>query len=193
MDWLVFDYAGVISHPPPDEAGAELAAALDTTTASLWPAYWADRAAYDTAAIDATTYWHGVSGRPLDAELVTRLVALDTRMWLHLNTDTLTVLEDLARQDIPLALLSNAPLEIARTIDGEPWADLFRHRFFSADLGLAKPDLRIYDLVCRRLDTRPGNVVFVDDRPENVDAAREFGIDALLFTTAARLREQARQ
>jgi putative hydrolase of the HAD superfamily len=183
----MFDYAGVLSHPPPDAAGAELAAAVGSTPGPFWPAYWADRAAYDTAKVDATTYWNEVSGRALPQDLIDRLITLDTRMWLYLNADTMALIEDLARRDVPLALLSNAPLELARAIDEQPWAKLFRHRFFSADLGRAKPDPRVYTDVCARLGAVPAEVVFVDDRQENVDAALALGIDARLFTAAAAL------
>lgn len=187
MSWIIFDYAGVISFPPPEAAGLELAGAAEVDPARFWDVYWADRSRYDAAEIDATTYWQGVSGRPLSKAHLDQLTTLDNRMWLHLNDDTMAVVEGLARRDVPLALLSNAPLELARAVDGQPWAKLFRHRFFSADLGRAKPDPRVYTEVCRRLDARPEDVVFVDDRQENIDAALALGINAKLFTDAATL------
>jgi putative hydrolase of the HAD superfamily len=51
---------------------------------------------------------------------------------------------------------------------------------YSYEVGLAKPDPRVYRLLCDRLSVRPGEVVFVDDRPENVKGASELGIHAVL-------------
>ena len=56
---------------------------------------------------------------------------------------------------------------------------------YSYEVGLAKPDPRIYRLLCDRLAVSPGEVIFLDDRPENVKGARELGIHALLHENAA--------
>lgn len=56
---------------------------------------------------------------------------------------------------------------------------------YSCEVGLAKPDPRIYQLLCDRLAVSPGEVVFLDDRPENVNAARELGIHALLHESTS--------
>ena len=58
--------------------------------------------------------------------------------------------------------------------------------------GVAKPDPRIYDLLARRAGLPPAALVFVDDRADNVAAAPEAGMDALLFTDAATLRVDLR-
>lgn len=84
------------------------------------------------------------------------------------------------------AILSDA-------IDGSrPW-DQARYGFaqlvdvviYSYEVGLAKPDPRVYQLLCDRLAVSPGEVVFLDDRPENVTGAGELGIHALLHESAA--------
>jgi HAD superfamily hydrolase (TIGR01509 family) len=56
---------------------------------------------------------------------------------------------------------------------------------YSYEVGLAKPDPRVYQLLCDRLSVSPGEVVFLADRPENVDGACEVGIHALLHQSAA--------
>ncbi|WP_344864398.1 HAD family phosphatase [Planomonospora alba] len=189
--WVVFDYAGVISLPPPEQAGALLPRTLDVAPERFWPEYWAGRRDYDTGDADASRFWSGVCARldrAFDPDLLEVLVALDLRAWTHLNHDTVAVLEELAGAGVPLALLSNAPVELARLIDGHPWARLFRSRFFSADLRLAKPDPRMFRQVCERLGADPGDLLFVDDREENVRAAEALGIESVLFTDAPRLR-----
>ena len=56
---------------------------------------------------------------------------------------------------------------------------------YSYEVGLAKPDPRVYRLLCDRLAVSPGEVVFLDDRTENAKAACEFGIHALLHENTA--------
>jgi epoxide hydrolase-like predicted phosphatase len=56
---------------------------------------------------------------------------------------------------------------------------------YSDEVGLAKPDPRVYRLLCDRLAVSPAELVFLDDVPENVDAACDLGIQALLHEDTA--------
>jgi epoxide hydrolase-like predicted phosphatase len=51
---------------------------------------------------------------------------------------------------------------------------------YSHEVGLAKPDSRIYDLTCRRMGVQPEEVAFLDDLAENVEAACAVGWHAIL-------------
>ena len=61
------------------------------------------------------------------------------------------------------------------------YGDLVDDLVYSHEAGLLKPDPRIYALCCQRLDVRPGEVVFVDDREVNVTAAQAAGMHAVHF------------
>ncbi|MEI5671968.1 MULTISPECIES: HAD family hydrolase [unclassified Nocardioides] len=54
--------------------------------------------------------------------------------------------------------------------------------------GVAKPDPRVFAIVGERAGLPLGDLVFVDDRPDNVAAATALGMHGLLFTDAAALR-----
>lgn len=56
---------------------------------------------------------------------------------------------------------------------------------YSHEVGLAKPDPAAYALSTRRLGVEPHEVVFLDDVEANVEAARDFGWQAVLHTDAA--------
>ncbi|WP_055697341.1 MULTISPECIES: HAD family hydrolase [Streptomyces] len=58
----------------------------------------------------------------------------------------------------------------------------------SADLGIVKPDRRIYETAARRAGVAPDRCLFVDDREENVAAAQELGMTGLLYREPADLR-----
>jgi epoxide hydrolase-like predicted phosphatase len=53
---------------------------------------------------------------------------------------------------------------------------------YSHEVGLAKPDQRIFELACERLAVRSQEMIFLDDVQAYVEAAREIGIQAILFT-----------
>jgi epoxide hydrolase-like predicted phosphatase len=52
---------------------------------------------------------------------------------------------------------------------------------YSHEVGISKPDPRIYQLTCARLGVRPAEAVFVDDNQLMVDGARAVGMQAVLF------------
>lgn len=56
---------------------------------------------------------------------------------------------------------------------------------YSHEVGLAKPDPRIYELTCARLDAAPTELIFIDDWQPNIDAARRLGIHGIRHVTAA--------
>lgn len=101
------------------------------------------------------------------------------------------VVSDLRIFSVPTAVLSN-------------WSqDLFHHalahiplihdlgtRIVSGEVGLAKPDQRIFALLLQRLGKRPHDIVFVDDNIDNIETALGMGIDAIHFTCAQALREE---
>lgn len=56
---------------------------------------------------------------------------------------------------------------------------------YSHEVGLLKPDLRIYDLVCDLLDVVPEQAVLLDDLQENVDGAKAAGMRGITFANTA--------
>jgi epoxide hydrolase-like predicted phosphatase len=53
----------------------------------------------------------------------------------------------------------------------------------SAEEGLAKPDPQIYHLAAERLGVQPPEAIFVDDFPQNVQAASAAGLKGIQFIT----------
>ncbi len=92
------------------------------------------------------------------------------------------------------ALLSNAWSDL-RQILQERWrvVDAFDEVIISAEVGLMKPDPRIYQLAVTRLGVTPAEAVFIDDFPLNVRAAQESGLHAIRFRSAAQARAELEQ
>ncbi|MFI9006959.1 HAD-IA family hydrolase [Actinosynnema sp. NPDC053489] len=90
---------------------------------------------------------------------------------------------------VPPALLSNAPASLARVAEREPWAGHFRHLVFSGDVGVAKPDPRIFAVPAERLGADPADCAFFDDRPENVAGAVAAGLTGVLWQGPRHARE----
>ena len=196
MTWVMFDYGGVISQPLSAEDVALPAGVAGASVAAFLAEYWEWRRAYDLAELDAKGYWQQVGNglrRDFGGGEISELIRLDSASWLRLQAGTVALIEDLAEAGHPLALLSNAPQELATEIGGLPIAAHFGHLIFSCQLKLAKPDPRCYSQALARLGADPDEVIFIDDRAENVAAAAAMGLSSVHFTSPDETRAAVTQ
>lgn len=69
-----------------------------------------------------------------------------------------------------------------------PLVRQFEERLLSYELGCLKPEPAIYRIAIDRAGVLPEEIFFADDRPENVEAARQAGIVATCFQSEQQLR-----
>ncbi len=104
---------------------------------------------------------------------------LDTM--LELDPDVVDVLEDLSRH-YRLAMLSNDIGSWSRHLRSHFGLDeYFEEAVISGDVGVRKPEERIYRIVLERLGLKPQECVFVDDRPGNLEPAAALGMRTVLY------------
>lgn len=70
---------------------------------------------------------------------------------------------------------------------------LFDDIIISGEVGVYKPHAEIYELGCQRLDLKPEEIVFVDDRKENCDGAELIGMKSVHFTSVNDLKLELKQ
>ena len=80
------------------------------------------------------------------------------------------------RSGIRVGLLSNS---WGRRYDRSRWDELFDEIVISGDVGMRKPDPRIYVLAAERLGLPAQEIVFVDDLEHNLVPAREAGMETI--------------
>lgn len=188
----MFDLGEVLATP--GTLLADLAGRAGLDEATMTTAYWAHRDAHDRGSA-ADVYWRAVlesAGVEDDDALRAALGEIDARVWSTIRPDARETLSGLHDAGVRLAVLSNAPHAMARAARTSDWAQWVDAWFFSAELGLAKPDDAIYAAVTRTLGVPAGRVVFFDDRQVNVDAALRAGWDAHLWTSGAGVQETLR-
>ena len=69
----------------------------------------------------------------------------------------------------------------------------FEISVLSFQVGAMKPDLAIYEAAIKSAGVSPDEIFFTDDLTENVEAAKEYGIDAVTFTSVSQLVAELRQ
>ena len=80
--------------------------------------------------------------------------------------------------------------EAAMTKFGEAaFGNFFHAAYYSNEIGLRKPEPGIYALILEKEGLKPDETFFMDDKKENVEAARAFGIHAYQLTDRNKLHE----
>jgi len=90
-------------------------------------------------------------------------------------------------------LISNAFSGLRDYIMREKFDDAFHHMVISAEVGVAKPDAKIYHLALEQLQVQPDEAVFVDDFYENIEACEKLGMKGVHFKDSQSALEQLKQ
>jgi len=200
---LLFDFGGVVFrwHPPsflarvwPDRCPDEDAGRLVAQT--FFTAYGGDWGAFDQGLIDASTVTARIAcrtGWPLQ-EVAAVVAAVPDE--LQPIEGTVALIEALRQAGHRLGYLSNMPAPYAdhleRTYPLTQWFE--RGGVFSSRVKLSKPMVEVLALTEQLLQAAPQEILFIDDHPQNIEAALARGWQAELFTSpeALRPRLQAR-
>ena len=187
---VLFDFGGVLvrteSQASRRQWEARLGLAPGALSGVVFDSETARRATLGELPVEAV--WAAVAERfSLDAE-ATAALRQDFFAGDRLD-ETLVALVKSLRPHYRTAILSNA-WGGAR----QAFSDIYGlhnavdDMIISAEVGLAKPDARIYHLAARRLGVPPEAAVLVDDFVENVEGARAAGLQAIRFTPDLDLR-----
>ena len=109
------------------------------------------------------------------------------------NVELIPVIAQLAAANYRLGLLSNTCESHWEYCSNGRYGilrDAFEHHVLSFRVHAMKPDARIYAVAVEMAGLHPQDVFFVDDTSENVEAARQFGLDAVRYTSVPELVQE---
>ena len=198
---IVFDFAGVLFHWQPrlllrrtlphlavDEASA---AWLEQ---QIFQGYGGDWAEFDRGCIEVPELVRRIAARtglaPADVLRVVDAVPGE----LQPVPGTVALLRRLHAAGRRLHFLSNMPAPYAEHLEREhDFLRCFESGVISARVQQIKPEPGIFDTAARLFGAEPAQLVFIDDVPDNVHAARRAGWNALHFIDAADCEAQLRR
>ena len=97
------------------------------------------------------------------------------------------------RKQYKVGLISNAWSGLRPWIISKKFEDVFDAMTISAEVGVMKPDARIYRIALEKLGVAPAESVFLDDFPENVAGARAVGMQAIHFKQVDQALDELKQ
>jgi putative hydrolase of the HAD superfamily len=126
--------------------------------------------------------------------LLRELAALEYETWrrgVHPYDDSVPSLRRLRRKGRRLAIVSNCSCQAGAIVQSLGLDREVDAVVLSCDVGVSKPDPAILRIALERLRTSPGRALLVDDRPDNLDAARALGLGTALMVRDGHRRDAA--
>ncbi|MBT9330435.1 HAD family hydrolase [Paracidobacterium acidisoli] len=189
---VIFDYGMVLSNAQEPAAYTKLLEITGLPRDTFEPHYWRYRLDYDQGTLNGRSYWARLgqdAGILLTPEQIESLIENDVLMWATVNEQMLAWVEALQKAGVPTAILSNMGEDLLRYMRQEfAWLAAFDHHTWSCEVGLIKPDPAIYTWTCEKIGVPPQEALFLDDRAENVEAAKTVGLYAIQFRNVDQLR-----
>lgn len=99
-----------------------------------------------------------------------------------LNQGTLDLIELLSKVYDVYYLSDNVKDRVKATEDKYNFLRHFKDGIFSCDVGMRKPQPKIYDLALEMTKTKPEETIFIDDKESSLAPARDMGLHTVLFT-----------
>lgn len=189
---VIFDYGMVLTGPPDPAAHRAMEEITGLAPARLDTFYWRHRHAFDEGSLTGAGFWQQVANDArlnLSESQIQELVHWDARMWMTENRAMLAWQLELKHRGLLTAIVSNMGDTVHQQMERElDWLPRFDVLVWSYQLRVAKPDPAIYRYAIEQLGTSSSEILFVDDRPPNVDAARALGMMGAVFTDPVQLR-----
>lgn len=85
------------------------------------------------------------------------------------------------RSSYHVGLISNAWQDLRDYIISQKYEDAFDHMVISAEVGVMKPEARIYQIALEQAGVSPNEAVFVDDFYENIEGCQAVGMHGIHF------------
>lgn len=182
---VLFDFGQVLSLSADPAIWQQMLTISGLSEADFSREYWAHRHEYDRGTFNGEDYWQRVasgSQTTFTPEQIAALIAADVNLWSRLNVPMVEWAQRLQRAGIRTGILSNIGDAMAEGLIAKfDWISAFDHCIWSHALKLAKPEVAIYHCAAEGLASDPSEILFIDDKQENIEAAESIGMQAIQY------------
>lgn len=107
----------------------------------------------------------------------------------HLNEQLVVLLRNL-KKNYRICLFSNASSKLQEKLVTLGIDDLFDTVVVSGEIGYIKPSHEAFRVAFEKINALPREVLFIDDNPANIHSARQYGVNALQYTSFSDLQQK---
>jgi epoxide hydrolase-like predicted phosphatase len=186
---VIFDWGGVLIDDPRPGLLKYFADAFGLAQESYTPVHDLYLDEFHKGLISEEAFWQKVSRKLAKPMPEKPSLWSDAFKSIYVpRPEVFAFVSSLRRSNYKTVLLSNTELPTVEFFRGLGYYDMFDLLVFSCEQGLVKPGPKIYEVTLERLGLKARQTVFTDDRQENIQGAKEVGINAVIFTNLEQVK-----
>jgi len=188
IDSVIFDWGGVLIDDPAPGLMRYCAQALTVSKKDYLKAHSKFAADFEKNLIHEDTFWERICSELGVPRLKVPSLWADAFKAVYVpREDMFSLAEQLQKNGYKTALLSNTEAP-AMQFFYQLRYDMFDVLVFSCAEGTRKPEKKIYELTIQKLGSQPEQSVFIDDKPEYINGAKQAGLNTILFENIRQLK-----
>lgn len=187
-----FDYGGVINGTPGSLFNDKFIEFVGVSDDAYKKAYFAHNRKFNAdQPISERELWTLVLTDLNKLEYLEEVMKFveEMRAGRSINENVVDLVKQLRRKSYKTGLLSNNSMDGANAMRATGISRYFDTFIVSAEVGLMKPDVKIYELFADQLDIKLQELVFIDDSKRSLSASVECGFTPILFESYEKLVE----
>lgn len=188
---ILFDWGGVLIENPDHGLMDYCSKILSVQSDVLKPAFAQYEHLFQLGKIQEHNLWVAI------CEKLKINLPSSTSIWKNAVRSTFTdkpetylLLKKLKQNDYKTGFLSNTEMPAVEYFLEKKYGQYFDALIFSCVEKTAKPDEKIYHIALEKLQSKPEEVVFLDDKRINIEMARKLGINGIIFKNVEQVKEE---
>jgi HAD superfamily hydrolase (TIGR01509 family) len=141
-----------------------------------------------TGRIKIIDFYESRYGSRFDSNVLLQMHLDNYARGFHINPQMLDLVKKLNRK-YTTACLTNTEIEIAELNSRMKLYEPFHYKFLSTEMGMRKPDKDIFIAAVQKLNASYEDIIFIDDKEENINTGALLGFKTILFENADKTRE----
>ena len=174
---VLFDIGGVLINWKDEWLFQEISKQLEMPFEKIESKFNANLCSLFESKINEKEFWNLVLEH--DIKIDHKIISKTFLKISSINYDFLNFAKSLKTDEHHIGILSNLTPDTSTCIP-HSLLDDFDYLFYSNSLKMSKPHAEIYQHVCSKIPSK--DILFIDDKQENLDAAKLFDMETILFT-----------
>ncbi|MBU0636489.1 HAD family phosphatase [Candidatus Micrarchaeota archaeon] len=147
--------------------------------------------AFNKGEIDIEEFFKRFFNVPISPEQMHQLIELWKNNWKP--APEMLELVNALKQNYRLGIISNSDAINSPNYAQKGWYAPFEVLILSHELGLLKPDLKIYEIALEKMHAEAEECLFIDDQEDCLKTARELGMKTILYRSIDQLKKDLKK
>ncbi len=178
---IVFDWGGVLAPDSNAVAAKRLSKEFGCNEKELYHELDSNESEFSTGP-ESKEYYLRISRKfNIPADIIKKTLN-EVGVW-----EVFSIAKGLKSKEFELYILSDQMKPKTDAIRSMNDLTFFNDVFFSNEIGLKKPDRKVFEFALRKIGKPASVCLFIDDLPENIEMAKSMGMETILFKNLQQL------